>query len=270
MIINFVSLQILNNLKGVKFVDSNTKVMNGSIDETNYKEQIIDSKSETKVVEKRPFGSLDLEDIDRPMRILEECMQRLEMQHALNEKAAAEAALKNSEDDDTSSPSTSEDDPLYRDSNSDPSPNDDTAIPMSQTTTLNNPSNSPPFSSSVERPSSLELPINNLLPSSNRTSTLTSCDLDNDDDDDVLFTPPDKLLKQINAISLNWQSLQNVSACVCTTPLEPYSTKLHCYACGQIYCVRCVEKRAIIPGYSSSTERNVCTGCLTELRKTTS
>ena len=52
------------------------------------------------VLEKKTLGSIDLDDIDRPLRVVEECMQRLELKHQMNEQAR-------NDDDSTTSPSSS-------------------------------------------------------------------------------------------------------------------------------------------------------------------
>lgn len=45
-------------------------------------------ESELKVADevKKPLGSIDLDDVERPLRVVEECMHRLELQHQLNEQ----------------------------------------------------------------------------------------------------------------------------------------------------------------------------------------
>lgn len=44
------------------------------------------------------LGSIDLDDIDRPMRVVEECMQRLEMKHQLNVKLMDEGKVSSDEE----------------------------------------------------------------------------------------------------------------------------------------------------------------------------
>ena len=58
--------------------------------------------------QKKPLGSIDLDDIDRPMRVVEECMQRLELQHQLKEKAR-QAGKDGSSDSESESETISED-----------------------------------------------------------------------------------------------------------------------------------------------------------------
>lgn len=54
-------------------------------------------------VSRKSLGSLDLEDIDRPMKVVEECMQRLELKHQLEEQYKAEHGSNDTSS--TSSPS---------------------------------------------------------------------------------------------------------------------------------------------------------------------
>lgn len=55
-------------------------------------------------VSRKSLGSLDLEDIDRPMKVVEECMHRLELKHQLEEQYKAEHGS-NASTSSTSSPS---------------------------------------------------------------------------------------------------------------------------------------------------------------------
>lgn len=65
-------------------------------------------ESELKVAEvKKPLGSIDLDDVERPLRVVEECMHRLELQHQLNEQTRSYVG-ETSSDSDPASGDTSE------------------------------------------------------------------------------------------------------------------------------------------------------------------
>ena len=80
----------------------------------------------------------------------------------------------------------------------------------------------------------------------------------------------EQISQECSLISVNWQSFQNLKVCNCSTPLEPYSTKLHCYACGQIFCIRCIDKRSILPCHTSKSARQVCHKCFMSITRSTS
>ena len=73
-----------------------------------------------------------------------------------------------------------------------------------------------------------------------------------------------------DSVSLNWQSLQNVKECVCSAPLEPFTTKHHCYTCGNIFCIRCIDKRISLPGHASKQLVSVCRHCYQNVMRTNS
>ena len=79
---------------------------NANITKTNG-ELLIEPKAKV-CGEKKTLGSIDLDDVERPLRVVEECMHRLELQHQLKEQARQVAQSKDSSDSETDSADTSE------------------------------------------------------------------------------------------------------------------------------------------------------------------
>ncbi|CAG9130462.1 unnamed protein product [Plutella xylostella] len=56
-----------------------------------------------------------------------------------------------------------------------------------------------------------------------------------------------QLEQEVNSVALDWKSLKNVTECGCSTPLEHFSRKHHCWGCGAALCTRCVSARGPLP-----------------------
>nr|XP_027195785.1 myotubularin-related protein 6-like [Dermatophagoides pteronyssinus] len=186
----------------------------------------------------RPLGSIDLDEIDRPLKVVEQCMQRLEMQHEQNLKD--QLSNKNCNELEMEKCSVVDDDDETNENN---------RIFSNQ--------------SPIPRPNSLKLENNN-----NNQDVLIN---DEHEPKDCLSLPMDQVIQDCSIISLNWQSFQNLKNCTCSTPLEPYSTRLHCFACGHIFCIRCIDKRCNIPCHEPiSLSKPVCRNCFIRLTKSNS
>lgn len=79
------------------------------------------------------------------------------------------------------------------------------------------------------------------------------------DDVEVLY---DELISEVNSISLDWKALRNAEYCSCLAPFEYSSKKYHCWKCGDIFCVRCMNKQPVpLPGYQSKRAVPICSSC---------
>ncbi|CAH2268491.1 jg16919 [Pararge aegeria aegeria] len=47
-----------------------------------------------------------------------------------------------------------------------------------------------------------------------------------------------QLEAEINTVALDWKSIKNVTECSCSTPLDHFSRKHHCWGCGRCVCTR--------------------------------
>ncbi|KAI8440776.1 hypothetical protein MSG28_009104 [Choristoneura fumiferana] len=53
-----------------------------------------------------------------------------------------------------------------------------------------------------------------------------------------------ELEAEVNSVALDWKSIKSVTECSCSTPLDHFSRKHHCWGCGRCVCTRCVSARA--------------------------
>ncbi|XP_047740293.1 myotubularin-related protein 6 isoform X2 [Hyalella azteca] len=65
----------------------------------------------------------------------------------------------------------------------------------------------------------------------------------------------------ISDVAIDWQSLRCVTECSCSTPFNAASRKHHCWMCGEVFCTRCIDKRASLPGHLSLPPAPVCRPC---------
>ena len=79
-----------------------------------------------------------------------------------------------------------------------------------------------------------------------------------------------ELMAEFQSVGLNWQSLHSVKECLCSSPFEPFGAKLHCYTCGHLFCVRCIDKRIALPGHASKQAVPVCRHCYRNVMRSNS
>lgn len=79
--------------------------------------------------------------------------------------------------------------------------------------------------------------------------------------DDMI--PPNfaSLEKEVNTVALDWKSIKNVTECSCSTPLDHFSRKHHCWGCGRCVCTRCVSVRAPLPALAAPRAAPLCAAC---------
>ncbi|XP_037303463.1 myotubularin-related protein 6 isoform X1 [Manduca sexta] len=70
-----------------------------------------------------------------------------------------------------------------------------------------------------------------------------------------------QLEQEVNTVALDWKSVKNVTECSCSTPLDHYSRKHHCWGCGRCVCTRCVCRRAALPALSWPRAVPLCAAC---------
>ncbi|KAH9408592.1 Myotubularin- protein 6 [Tyrophagus putrescentiae] len=214
-------------------------------------EDTLERPSELK---KKALGSIDLDDVERPLRVVEECMHRLELQHQLKEQARQVARSSDSSDSD-----------LEVDTSEDTSESNKSEEYVLTEATHDNPLMG---RVSPSRPNSL-----NVASLSSSASNKFRATVESEPTIEAVGaeTPPAiQVAQDCDLIALSWQSFQNLKGCSCSTPLEPYSTKLHCYACGRIFCIRCIDKRCSIPVLSSKSLRPVCRRCFADITRSNS
>ncbi|RWS05441.1 Myotubularin-related protein 8-like protein [Dinothrombium tinctorium] len=58
------------------------------------------------------------------------------------------------------------------------------------------------------------------------------------------------LIQSMETVALYWQSFRDAKECHCSFVFDHSARRYHCWACGDIYCVRCMEKQIVLPGHS--------------------
>ncbi|XP_041970088.1 myotubularin-related protein 8 isoform X2 [Aricia agestis] len=69
-----------------------------------------------------------------------------------------------------------------------------------------------------------------------------------------------QLEAEMGSVALDWRSIKNVTECSCSTPLDHFSRKHHCWGCGRCVCTRCVTRRAL-PALATPRAVPLCTTC---------
>ncbi|XP_025830809.1 myotubularin-related protein 8 [Agrilus planipennis] len=71
----------------------------------------------------------------------------------------------------------------------------------------------------------------------------------------------EELTKNLDSVALDWKTLRNIKECGCSTPFDHFSRKNHCRKCGEVFCVRCIDKQVILPGHLTEKAVPVCRPC---------
>lgn len=59
-----------------------------------------------------------------------------------------------------------------------------------------------------------------------------------------------QLVSCMESVALDWQSFRNSKECrTCFYIFNESNARFHCWACGQIFCIRCIKKKMILPGH---------------------
>uniref|UniRef100_A0A131XZU7 phosphatidylinositol-3,5-bisphosphate 3-phosphatase n=1 Tax=Ixodes ricinus TaxID=34613 RepID=A0A131XZU7_IXORI len=79
-----------------------------------------------------------------------------------------------------------------------------------------------------------------------------------------------KLMEEFESVALDWKSFRNIKECLCSTPFDRFRRKFHCWSCGEVFCIRCIDKRLCLPGHLTKRPVPVCRHCYKELTHTNS
>ncbi|RWS30560.1 Myotubularin-related protein 8-like protein [Leptotrombidium deliense] len=135
--------------------------------------------------------------IDSPLKIVKECMERLQQQHDFNVREQMKNQMQES-------------DSVFNDENNEVSQDEEEKEVKSN-----------------ESPKENECNFN----SNSGISTI---------------------IQSMESVALDWQSFRNAKECHCSYVFDHSARKYHCWACGDIYCVRCMEKQIVLPGHVHS------------------
>ncbi|XP_045583051.1 phosphatidylinositol-3,5-bisphosphate 3-phosphatase MTMR6 isoform X1 [Procambarus clarkii] len=74
----------------------------------------------------------------------------------------------------------------------------------------------------------------------------------------------------LSSVALDWKTFRNVRECSCSTPFDHFSRKHHCWRCGEVFCTRCIDKKAALPGHLSQQPVPVCRPCYKDVTRSIS
>ncbi|KAK4887660.1 hypothetical protein RN001_003931 [Aquatica leii] len=75
-----------------------------------------------------------------------------------------------------------------------------------------------------------------------------------------------EIIGSLESVALDWKTLRNISECGCSTPFDHFSRKYHCRKCGDVFCIRCIDKRVILPGHLTQKTAPVCRPCFDKIQ----
>ncbi|KAG7165960.1 Myotubularin-related protein 8-like [Homarus americanus] len=75
---------------------------------------------------------------------------------------------------------------------------------------------------------------------------------------------------ELSSVALDWKTFRNVRECSCSTPFDHFSRKHHCWRCGEVFCTRCIDKKAALPGHLSQQPVPVCRPCYKDVTRSIS
>ncbi|XP_071951261.1 phosphatidylinositol-3,5-bisphosphate 3-phosphatase MTMR6-like [Antedon mediterranea] len=84
------------------------------------------------------------------------------------------------------------------------------------------------------------------------------------DSDDILSA--NLLNLAMESVCIDWKRIRNIRQCSCATPFDHFSRKYHCWRCGHVFCIRCIDKQTSLPGHYSQRPTPVCRPCYKQLK----
>ncbi|XP_067141955.1 myotubularin-related protein 6 isoform X3 [Centruroides vittatus] len=79
-----------------------------------------------------------------------------------------------------------------------------------------------------------------------------------------------QLDEELKSVAVNWKTLRNIKECSCSTPFDHFGRKFHCWSCGEVFCVRCIDKQIPLAGHHIKRPVPVCRHCYKKLTRTNS
>lgn len=99
-------------------------------------------------------------------------------------------------------------------------------------------------------------------------------DLDTDDGGtgsaELLSSAVGDLMVELDSVALDWESFRTKKECSCSTTFDHFGRKLHCHTCGQVFCIRCIDKKIALPGHYSKEAVPVCRSCYKNIMRSNS
>lgn len=102
------------------------------------------------------------------------------------------------------------------------------------------------------------------IPDNDAAALKSSPSLRRDDSNEVLSAS--LMNNAVDSVATEWQSLRHIKQCSCSSPFDYFSRKYHCWKCGDVFCIRCIDKQTQLPGHESQRPVPVCRPCYRELK----
>lgn len=174
-------------------------------------------------------GSSSFDSIDYPLKVVKECMQRLETKAKLEQEQ-----LEKERSFDPLGVIQSQNNPIESDVSNEPTVNPSHLL------------------RSKLRLDDLKVAYKpeplSIMATKSSISELST------DGNKLLKFDFNQLLRDIDTVALNWQSARNpfLTECPCGQPFDLFAPKNHCYCCGKIYCARCTDRKLNLPGLATN------------------
>jgi len=55
--------------------------------------------------------------------------------------------------------------------------------------------------------------------------------------------------KEVSSVAVDWESLRSSKECPCGFAFDQTTVRNHCYSCGRLHCLRCIDRKIILPGH---------------------
>ncbi|KAI1299333.1 Myotubularin-related protein 6 [Halotydeus destructor] len=65
----------------------------------------------------------------------------------------------------------------------------------------------------------------------------------------TLSTGLSDMIKEVETVAISWESFRDSKECGCGYPFDQTTARFHCYSCGRIFCVRCIDRKTCLPGH---------------------
>ncbi|CAG5076901.1 Similar to MTMR6: Myotubularin-related protein 6 (Homo sapiens) [Cotesia congregata] len=86
------------------------------------------------------------------------------------------------------------------------------------------------------------------------------------DENDIGGANNDALVNQIESelksVALDWKTSSKVEECSCCSTFDAFNKKNHCWSCGDVFCIRCIEEEPkLLSGHLSQRPVPTCKSC---------
>lgn len=178
-------------------------------------------------------GSSSFDSIDYPLKVVKECMQRLEAKAKMEQEIAQKQGIQDVNYDQPVSP-----------------PSIDQVAPVTEDPLIN-PSHSMRSKLRLDDLTVAYKVDERATTVAMKPSFVKSISSEGDEN---IKLDLNRLLSDIDTVAINWQSSRNIFFTECSCggqPFDLFAPKNHCYCCGKIYCARCTDRKLNLPGLES-------------------